>query len=183
VLILVAQFNTLLVPLIIMTTVVLSMAGVLSGLLSCRLPFGIVMTGLGVISLAGVVVNNAIVLLDYTRRLQRRGMDVVAAAVEAGVTRLRPVLLTATTTILGLLPMATGVSFDFHSFSVRWRSESSLWWNSMAIAVIFGLGVATVLTLVIVPSLYVMLYRLAARWRLGGLERPGAEGEPVPASA
>lgn len=162
VLILVMQFNTLLVPFIIMTTVILSLVGVFAGLLICRMPFGIIMTGVGVISLAGVVVNNAIVLLDYTRQLERQGMELVAAAVQAGVTRLRPVFLTAVTTILGLVPMATGWSFDFHKFVWSTKSESSQWWASMAIAVIFGLTFATLLTLVVVPTLYVTLRRLGA---------------------
>jgi len=173
VLILVTQFNTLSAPLIIMTSVIMSMIGVLLGLLVCRLPFGIIMTGVGVISLAGVVVNNAIVLLDYTRQLQRRGMDLVQATIQAGATRLRPVLLTAVTTILGLIPMATGVSFDFHLMSWATRSESSQWWRGMAIAVIFGLGFATILTLVVVPTLYVTLYRVASRFGLGGLRKAG----------
>lgn len=173
VMILVTQFNTLSVPLIIMTTVILSTIGVLVGLLVNGLAFGWIMTGVGVISLAGVVVNNAIVLLDYTRRLQRGGMEVTAAAIQAGVTRLRPVLLTATTTILGLLPMATGISLNVHEMTVSMRSESSQWWASMAIAVIYGLAFATVLTLVFVPTLYVMLYRAMSRFGLGGLVRMG----------
>ena len=173
VIILLMQFNTLSAPLIIMTTVILSLIGVLTGLLVFNMPFGIIMTGIGVISLAGVVVNNAIVLLDYTRKLQKRGMEVIEAAIQAGATRLRPVLLTAGTTILGLIPLATGVSFDIHTFEIAWRSESSQWWSSMAIAVIFGLGIATVLTLVVVPALYVSLYRMASRFGLGGLHRPG----------
>jgi len=171
VMILVTQFNTLSVPLIIMTTVILSTIGVFLGLLVCGLPFGVIMTGIGVISLAGVVVNNAIVLLDYTRQLQKRGLALIEAAVEAGMTRLRPVLLTAATTILGLVPMATGFSFDIHTFSWATRSESSEWWSSMAIAVIFGLAFATLLTLVVVPTLYVGIYRLVARFGLGGLHR------------
>jgi multidrug efflux pump subunit AcrB len=162
-LVLVIQFNSLKVPFIIMTTVILSLIGALTGLLICGLPFGIIMTGIGVISLAGVVVNNAIVLLAYTRQLQRRGMDLVSAAAEAGVTRLRPVLLTATTTIIGLIPMAIGISYDFHSFTWATKSESSQWWRNMAVVVIFGLGFATVLTLVVAPSLYVMLSRLSLR--------------------
>ncbi len=174
VIILVMQFNTFSAPLIIMTTVILSLIGVLGGLLICGMPFGIIMTGVGVISLAGVVVNNAIVLLDYTRQLQQRGMALVQAAIEAGATRLRPVLLTAVTTILGLIPMATGMSFNFHTFTIATRSESSQWWASMAIAVIFGLGFATLLTLLVVPTLYVALYRAAARFGLGGL-RPADE--------
>ena len=175
VIILVMQFNTFSAPLIIMTTVVLSLIGVLAGLLICHMPFGVIMTGVGVISLAGVVVNNAIVLLDYTRLLQRRGKDIVEAAIEAGATRLRPVFLTAVTTILGLVPMAVGVSFDFAKFRMAWYSESSQWWASMAIAVIFGLGFATILTLVVVPTLYVVLYRAAAAMGLGGLNRPGED--------
>jgi multidrug efflux pump len=178
--ILVTQFNTLSAPLIIITTVLLSTVGVFVGLLVGNLPFGIIMTGVGVISLAGVVVNNAIVLLDYTRQLQRRGKTVTEAAVEAGITRLRPVLLTAGTTILGLVPMATGVSFDFHSFEIASRSSSSQWWRSMAIAVIFGLGFATMLTLVVVPSFYVMLYRLTSRLGIAGLRPSEAQQGPKP---
>ncbi len=162
-LVLVVQFNSVMIPFIIMTTVILSLIGALMGLLICDLPFGIIMTGIGVISLAGVVVNNAIVLLAYTRQLQQRGMDLVSAAAEAGVTRLRPVLLTAVTTIIGLIPMAVGVSYDFHTFSWATKSESTQWWRNMAVVVIFGLGFATILTLVVVPSLYVMFSRIAIR--------------------
>jgi len=160
------------VPVIIMTTVVLSLIGALGGLLICDLPFGIIMTGLGVISLAGVVVNNAIVLLAYTRQLQQQGMELVAAAAEAGVTRFRPVLLTAATTIIGLIPMAVGISYNFHTFSWATKSESSQWWRNMAVVVIFGLGFATILTLVVVPSLYVLLNRLSRRL---GFKDPFAE--------
>jgi multidrug efflux pump subunit AcrB len=170
-LILIAQFNTFTVPLIIMSTVILSMIGVFLGLIVHHMPFGIIMTGIGVISLAGVVVNNAIVLLDYTRQLQRRGMDLVEATIEAGVTRLRPVLLTASTTIIGLIPMASGQSFDFHAMHWATRSQSSEWWASMAIAVIYGLAFATILTLVVVPSMYVSIYRIAVRFGLGGLQK------------
>jgi len=180
--VLVIQFNSLLIPLIIMTTVILSLIGALIGLLICDLPFGIIMSGIGVISLAGVVVNNAIVLLAYTRQLQRRGMDLVTAATEAGVTRLRPVLLTATTTIIGLTPMAVGVSFDIHTFSWATRSESTQWWRNMAVVVIFGLGFATILTLVVVPSLYVMLNRMAARLGCRGVPVEQPTQGPVPAA-
>lgn len=152
--ILVTQFNSVSQPIIIMTSVLLSLGGVFVGLSIMELPFGIIMSGVGVISLAGVVVNNAIVLIDYTNRLRERGMPSREAIVAAGCTRLRPVILTAVTTILGLLPMVTGIAYDFHVMEVAWVSESTEWWKSMASAVIFGLAMATVLTLVVVPTLY-----------------------------
>jgi multidrug efflux pump subunit AcrB len=156
-LILVSMFNSVSQPFIIMTSVILSLGGAFLGLALFVSPFGIIMTGVGVISLAGVVVNNAIVLIDYTNKLRERGYELREAVIAAGATRLRPVLLTAVTTILGLIPMVTGVSFDFHSLSISWVSESSQWWRSMAVVVIFGLLVATFLTLVVVPTLYYIL--------------------------
>jgi len=157
---LVAMFNSAILPFIIMTSVILSLGGAFLGMALFRSPFGIIMTGVGVISLAGVVVNNAIVLLDYTNKLRQRGHALKEAVVSAGATRLRPVLLTAITTILGLIPMVTGVSFDFHSWTIAWVSESSMWWKSMANVVIFGLFVATFLTLIVVPTLYYLAARL-----------------------
>ena len=128
------------------------------GLAIMEKPFGIIMTGVGVISLAGVVVNNAIVLIDYTNRLRDRGMDTREAIIAAGCTRLRPVLLTAITTILGLLPMVTGIAYNFHEMELSTVSESTQWWSSMASAVIFGLALATILTLVVVPTLYSLVH-------------------------
>ncbi len=156
-LVLVTQFNSVAQPFIIMTAVILSLGGAFLGLTVISSPFGIIMTGVGVISLAGVVVNNGIVLIDYINKLRLRGFELHEAVVAAGATRLRPVLLTAVTTILGLLPMVTGVSFDFHNLVISWVSESSQWWRSMAIVVIFGLLVATFLTLVVIPVLYVSI--------------------------
>lgn len=155
--VLVAQFDGLALPGVIMVTVLLSLIGVLWGLIVTGTPFGIIMTGIGVISLAGVVVNNAIVLLDFVVELRRRGMSVEDALVKAGVTRLRPVLLTAATTALGILPMAIGLSIDFFNLRLLWGTQGSLWWGPMAVAVIFGLSFATVLTLVMVPTLYGIL--------------------------
>ncbi len=156
---LVAMFNSVSLPFIIMTSVILSLGGAFLGMAMFRSPFGIIMTGVGVISLAGVVVNNAIVLLDYTNKLRERGHSLKDAVVSAGATRLRPVLLTAITTILGLIPMVTGISYDFHTWSMAWVSESSMWWKSMANVVIFGLMVATFLTLIVVPTLYYIVAR------------------------
>lgn len=159
-LILVSMFNSVSQPFIIMTSVILSLGGAFLGLTLFRSPFGIIMTGVGVISLAGVVVNNAIVLIDYTNKLRERGYELKQAVISAGATRLRPVILTAVTTILGLIPMVTGVSYDFHNWTISWVSESSQWWRSMAIVVIFGLVVATFLTLIVVPTLYYLIERI-----------------------
>ena len=162
-LVLVAQFNSISQPFLIMTSVILSLGGAFLGLMLHGQPFGIIMTGVGVISLAGVVVNNAIVLIDYTNKLMARGYPLKEAVIGAGATRLRPVLLTAITTILGLVPMITGVSYDFHNFSIAWVSESSQWWRSMAVVVAWGLTIATFLTLVVVPSMYYLLQRSKER--------------------
>jgi multidrug efflux pump len=156
-LVLVTQFNSVAQPFIIMSAVILSLGGAFLGLTVINSPFGIIMTGVGVISLAGVVVNNGIVLIDYINKLRQRGFELRQAVIAAGATRLRPVILTAVTTILGLIPMVTGVSYDFHRMAISWVSESSQWWRSMAIVVIFGLLVATFLTLVVVPALYVLI--------------------------
>lgn len=154
--ILVLEFNSIVTSSIIMFSVVLSLVGVFIGLMLTATPFGIIMTGIGVISLAGVVVNNAIVLLDYTIQLRDRGIERMEAIIMAGMTRLRPVLLTAVTTILGLIPMATGFYFDFKKMQWIIGSESAQWWGPMAVAVIFGLAFATVLTLIVVPVLYLL---------------------------
>jgi len=153
-LILVTMFNSVAQPLIIMTSVILSLGGVYLGLTVMRYPFGIIMCGVGVISLAGVVVNNAIVLIDYINKLRDRGLPVRDAIVSAGATRLRPVMLTAITTILGLIPMVTGISINFREFEISMVSETAQYWRSMSVVIIFGLAVATVLTLVVVPTLY-----------------------------
>jgi multidrug efflux pump subunit AcrB len=165
-LVLVTQFNSVAQPFIIMTAVILSLGGAFLGLTAIGSPFGIIMTGVGVISLAGVVVNNGIVLVDYINKLRKRGLELREAVVAAGATRLRPVILTAITTILGLLPMVTGISYDFHKMGISWVSESSQWWRSMAIVVIFGLMVATFLTLVVVPVQYVSIEEAKGRLAL-----------------
>ncbi|AKJ64034.1 efflux RND transporter permease subunit [Kiritimatiella glycovorans] len=166
VVILVIQFNSAVLPFIIMLTVALSTIGVCWGLLITREYFSIIMTGVGIISLAGIVVNNAIVLIDCINQ-QRSEKPVTEAIVRAGTLRLRPVLLTAATTILGLIPMAVGYSFEVHRFPpmlVEGGATSSFW-APMAIAVIFGLAVSTVLTLVLVPVLYSLADSLAERFR------------------
>jgi multidrug efflux pump len=163
-LVLISQFNSIALPFVVLTSVVLSLIGVLIGLLVTATPFGIMMTGIGVISLAGVVVNNAIVLIDYTLRLRADGMGDRAAIVEAARTRFRPVIMTAITTILGLIPLATGVSFDFFTLSLEIGGRSSEWWGPMAKAVVFGLAFATVLTLIIVPVMVKIIWAMGDRF-------------------
>ena len=160
VLVLITQFNSISQTIIVMTSVVLSLSGVFLGLILTMTNFGIIMTGIGVISLAGVVVNNAIVLIDYINQLRRQGVELYDALLRAGLIRFRPVMLTAITTILGLLPMAVGVSFDFRNLSMIVGGESAQWWGPMAVAVIFGLAIATLLTLVVVPVLYALFARI-----------------------
>ncbi len=159
--ILISQFNSLVKPLIIMTSVIMSTVGVLVGLMVFRMPFGIIMTGVGTISLAGIVVNNAIILIDYIDVLRDRdGMDRREALVQGGKTRFRPVVLTATTTALGLVPLAVGLNFDFFGLfgslnpDIYWGGEQAAWWGPMAVAVIVGILFATFLTLVLVPVMY-----------------------------
>jgi multidrug efflux pump subunit AcrB len=159
--ILMSQFNSLLKPFIVMSSVILSTVGVLIGLMVFRMPFGIIMTGVGVISLAGVVVNNAIVLIDYIDLLRTRdGLAREDALIIGGLTRFRPVVLTAITTVLGLVPLAIGFNIDFAGLftalspNIFWGGEQAAWWGPMAIAVIAGLSFATVLTLMVVPVLY-----------------------------
>jgi multidrug efflux pump subunit AcrB len=119
-----------------------------------QVPFAIMMTGIGIIALAGVVAKNGIVLIDFINHLRRHGHPLRQAVVEGGATRLRPVLLTAVTAMLGLLPMATGWGFDFMNFALETKSESSLWWKPMAWAIFWGLAFNTLLTLVVVPTFY-----------------------------
>ena len=159
--VLVSQFSSITIPGVIISSVLLSLIGVMAGLMVTGTPFGIIMTGVGVVSLAGIVVNNAIVLLDYIIQLRERGMDKVEAIMHAGETRFRPVILTAVTTILGLIPLTTGTSIDFSApFRGDWAgllvtgSDSSQYWGPMGVAVIWGLAVATFLTLVVVPVMY-----------------------------
>ena len=165
--ILVLEFNSAVLPGIILISVLLSMIGVLWGLLICEMRFSVIMTFLGVISLAGIVVKNSIVLIDCIQQRRKEGMDADEAAVAAGRLRLRPVLLTASTMVLGLIPMAVGWVVEIHTWPWKFvaGAESSTWWAPMAVAVIFGLTVATVLTLVQVPVMYSLCESVAGFFR------------------
>lgn len=194
--ILISQFNSALKPLIIMSSVIMSTAGVFIGLMVFRMPFVIIMTGVGVISLAGIVVNNAIVLLDYIDTLRMRdGVPLREALVRAGVTRFRPVVLTAVTTALGLIPLAIGLNFDFIGLytnlkpDLYWGGEQASWWGPMAVAVIVGITIATFLTLIVVPVLYSLVEDLTSLVKrnyapdaeLAGAPPVRAPEQPVPA--
>ena len=180
--ILISQFNSVVKPVIIMTSVIMSTVGVLIGLMTFNMPFVIIMTGVGVISLAGIVVNNAIVLVDYIDVLRDRdGMSRMEALVWGGMTRFRPVVLTAVTTALGLVPLAIGLNFDFFGLysalnpDLYWGGEQAAWWGPMAVAVIVGILFATVLTLIVVPVMYSLVDDLARFFRTRYLgERVGA---------
>ena len=182
-LILVAQFNSASTPIIISISVVLSLIGVLFGLLIFRMDFVILMTMIGIISLAGIVVNNAIVLIDYinlTIKRKRRALNIDASekltssqllecVVEGGKTRLRPVMLTAITTILGLLPLALGININFKTLVTELNpnfyigGENVAFWGPMGWAIIYGLTFATFLTLVVVPILYYLINKIKTR--------------------
>jgi multidrug efflux pump len=150
----VIEFNSVTTPLIIMFSVMLSLIGVFTGLLITRTPFSIVMTGIGVIALAGIVVRNAIVLLDFQKVLENGGMERDEAVIKAGTIRLRPVFLTAAATIMGLVPLTTGVDFDWLNFHWVIGGENTAFWRPMGVAIIFGLTISTFLTLVIVPTIF-----------------------------
>lgn len=176
--ILIAQFNSVTNPVIVMIAVALSLIGVMLGLLVTRLPFSL-FTFIGLISLAGIVVNNNIVLIDYIIQLRNRGMAKKDAIIHGGATRLRPVLLTALTTVLGLIPLTFGINIDFVGLltevdpDFRIGSQNTQFWGPMGIAIISGLMFATFLTLVIVPVMYSLLDSLAER--LLGRSGPGKE--------
>ncbi len=142
---------------------VLSTVGVLLGLLITAQPFGIVMSGIGVIALAGIVVNNNIVLIDTFNIQRRRGREVLEAVLRTGALRLRPVLLTTVTTILGLMPMVLGVNIDLIGRRIDVGGPSTQWWTQLATAVAGGLAFATLLTLVLTPCLLVLGERLRRR--------------------
>jgi multidrug efflux pump len=163
-LILLTQFNSLYNTALILSAVVLSTVGVVLGLIITGQPFGIVMTGVGVISLAGIVVNNNIVLIDTFDQLRKDFPDAREAILRTCAQRLRPVMLTTITTILGLVPMALQINMDFFSRSVTIGAPSTQWWVGLSTAVAFGLTFATLLTLVVTPCSLLVRANVRA-WR------------------
>ncbi len=148
---LVAQFNSFYQAFLILSSVVMSTAGVLLGLLIFDQTFSAILTGIGIVALAGIVVNNNIVLIDTYNDLQRSGIGGVDAIVKTGAQRLRPVFLTTVTTILGLLPLASNVSIDIINRDIIYGGQVSSYWVKLASSIVYGLSFATVLTLVVTP--------------------------------
>jgi multidrug efflux pump len=154
--ILVTQFNSLYQMLLVLSAIIFSTAGVLLGLLVSAQPFGIVMVGIGIIALAGIVVNNNIVLIDTFNVLRQGGMDSMQAALRTGAQRLRPVTLTAITTVLGLMPMVLSLNIDIVGRTITYGAPSSQWWTQLSAAIAGGLTFATALTLILTPCLLVL---------------------------
>ena len=161
--ILVTQFNSLYQAALVLSAIVLSTAGVLMGLLINGQSFGIVMVGMGLIALAGIVVNNNIILIDTYNQLRSQGLQPREAALETGCLRLRPVLLTAVTTILGLMPMVLSINVDLVTPSLGFGAPSTQWWTQLSSAIAGGLAFATVLTLLLTPCLLVLGARFERR--------------------
>lgn len=168
--ILLTQFNSFYSAFLILSAVILSTIGVMIGLLVMNKPFGIVMSGVGVIALAGIVVNNNIILIDTYDQMRKQGIPAHEALLRTGAQRMRPVFLTTITTILGLMPMVLQVNIDFVRRTVNVGAPSTQWWVQLSTAIVFGLAFATILTLIITPSA-LKLRANVSDWRTGRRRR------------
>ncbi|MEM9734354.1 MAG: efflux RND transporter permease subunit [Pseudomonadota bacterium] len=179
--ILVTQYNSFYQAIITLATVVLAIVGVLIGLMVSGQKFSIIMTGTGVVALAGIVVNNAIVLIDTYNRLRADGVEAREAVLKTSAQRLRPIMLTTTTTILGLIPMAMQINMNFFERTISYGGITSVWWVQLSTAVVSGLAFSTLLTLIMIPSLLAMPANLVApfkavrTWSVGRRERKHAQ--------
>jgi multidrug efflux pump subunit AcrB len=162
--ILITQFNSISKPVIILTEVLFSIIGVMLGFIFTRMPISIIMTGMGMVALAGIVVRNGILLVEFTDNLKERGLKTREAIIQAGKTRITPVLLTATATILGLIPLGIGFNIDFiglfRDFSphIYFGGDSVRFFGPLSWTIIFGLSFATFLTLIFIPVMYYIMY-------------------------
>ena len=186
IIILVTQFNSISKPIIILTEIFFSITGVLLGFALFDMGFSIIMTGIGVVALVGIVVRNGILIVEFTDHLRERGMPLKAALIEAGKTRMTPVLLTASATILGLVPLAVGLNMDFVTLftelnpHIYFGGDSVATWGPLSWTMIFGLGFATFLTLILLPSMYYLNERIKVRiykW-MGKSYNPDIELKP-----
>ncbi|BBK31757.1 multidrug resistance protein [Allostella humosa] len=178
--ILLAQFNSLYTTFVILTGVVMSTIGVFVGLLVTGQPFGIVMTGIGVVALAGIVVQNNIVLIDTFDQLVQTSPSVREALLQTGRERLRPVLLTAFNTVLGLLPLVLGINIDLFQRAITIDAPATQWWIGLSTAICFGLGFSTILTLLVTPCALMVRGNVAGWFARRRLARGGG-GHPAPA--
>ena len=176
---LVTQFNSFYQALLILFAVVLSTAGVLLGLLITGNPFSAILTGVGVVALAGIVVNNNIVLIDTYNHLRREHpeLDYIDLIIRTGAQRLRPVMLTTITTVFGLLPLASNLSIDIVNRTITYGGSLSSFWVPLSQAIVAGLTFSTMLTLVTTPAMLALPYQIKAltartrnRWRKGQLD-------------
>jgi multidrug efflux pump len=178
--ILVTQFNSFYQALLVLSAVVFSTVGVLLGLLITKEPFGIVMCGVGVVALSGIVVNNNIVLIDTFNELRGQGLDPVDAVLRTAAQRLRPVMLTTVTTILGLMPMVLRLNVDLVGREITFGGPSTDWWVQLASTVAGGLAFATLLTLILTPCLLILGANVANRL---GLDDRSAKASPARAAS
>lgn len=186
VIILVTQFNSISKPIIILTEIFFSVIGVLLGFAIFDMSFSVVMTGIGIVALAGIVVRNGILLVEFTDLLRSKGVSLNEAIIEAGKTRMTPVLLTAGATILGLVPLAVGLNMDFVTLFTElnphlyFGGDSVAFWGPLSWTMIFGLGFATFLTLILVPAMYLLNEKFKSKvYRLfGKTYNPDANAKP-----
>ncbi|MEO4044490.1 efflux RND transporter permease subunit [Hoeflea sp. CAU 1731] len=163
--ILLTQFNSFYQTILTLSTVILAVSGVLIGMVVTSQPFSIIMTGTGIVALAGIVVNNAIVLIDTFNRMREEGVtDTREAALKTAAQRLRPIMLTTITTILGLVPMALQINMDFFSQTISVGGITAIWWVQLSTAIIFGLAFSTMLTLVMIPAMLAMPDNIRRLW-------------------
>lgn len=172
VLTLVIMFNSVVKPIIILSTILFSLIGVFLGIALSGMDVVIVMTGVGIISLAGIVVNNGILLIDFTDELMRRNIRTRIAIIEGGAVRFTPVILTASSTMLGLVPLASGMNIDFYTLLTEWNPQINFYGNDntaffapLSWAIIFGLSFSTILTLFVVPSMYMIQYNIKLKYK------------------
>ena len=179
--ILVTQFNSFYHALLILSAIVFSTSGVLIGLMLAKQTFGVVMVGIGIIALAGIVVNNNIVLIDTYNRFRASGAATIDAALLTGAVRARPVCLTAITTILGLMPMVLSMNINLLDRSITFGAPSTMWWTQLASAIAGGLAFTTLLTLFLTPCLLVLGAKVSAWRKIRKLKR--AQKKSVAAAA
>lgn len=171
-LILVTQFNSISKPIIILSEILFSITGVFLGISIFNMTLSVVMTGVGIVALGGIIVRNGILLVEFTDLLIEQGMPVELAVVEAGRTRMTPVILTACATILGLIPLAVGFNIDFVSLfesfqpKIFFGGDNVAFWGPLSWTMIFGLSFGTFLTLFLVPAMYLLTYRLKEKFNL-----------------